>query len=404
MFLFLICYRSITQVIKMNRHSRVCANINLNAILYNMESMHQKINPETKIMAVVKADGYGHGAIPIAKEIEHLDYLYGYAVATVEEGLLLRRSGIRKPILILGYIFPDQYETVIEAEIDPSVFTLEMAKELSSAAEKVRKDCKIHFAVDTGMSRIGYQVTDESADEMAQIAKLPHMIVEGMFTHFSKADEYDKSFTYDQIERFQAMIRMMEQRGIRIPVRHCSNSAGIAEISAANMDMVRAGITLYGLWPSEEVDHNSLELKPVMELKTHVAYVKKLEAGRAISYGGSYITERESLIATIPVGYADGYCRGLSNKGSVLIHGHRAPICGRVCMDQFMVDVTDIPDVRIGDEVTLIGKDGSEEITMEEVGELSGRFNYEFVCIIGKRVPRAFYKDGKLIETQEYFE
>ena len=178
MFPLLICHRSITQVIKMNRHSRVCANINLDAILYNMESMHQKINPETKIMAVVKADGYGHGAIPIAKEIEHLDYLYGYAVATVEEGLLLRRCGIRKPILILGYIFPDQYETVIDAEIDPSVFTLEMAKELSRAAEKVGKDCKIHFAVDTGMSRIGYQVTDESADEMAQIAKLPHMIVE----------------------------------------------------------------------------------------------------------------------------------------------------------------------------------------------------------------------------------
>ena len=366
--------------------------------------MHKKIKPGTKIMAVVKADGYGHGAIPIAKEIDALDYVYGYAVANVEEGLLLRKNGIKKPILILGYIFPDQYETVIEAEIDPSVFTLEMAKELSDAAGRVGKDCKLHFAIDTGMSRIGYQVSEASAEEMAQIAALPHMIVEGAFTHFSKADEYDKTFTYEQIDKFKTMIRLLEQKGIHVPICHCSNSAGIAEVSEANMDMVRAGITLYGLWPSDEVDRNSLDLKPVMEVKTHVAYVKHLEAGRMISYGGTFCTKRESVIATIPVGYADGYCRGLSGKGSVLIHGHRAPICGRVCMDQFMVDITDIPDVKIGDEVTLIGKDGTEEITLEEVGELSGRFNYEFACVLGKRVPRAFYKDGKLTETQEYFE
>lgn len=279
-----------------------------------------------------------------------------------------------------------------------------MAKELSAAAEKVGKDCRMHFAVDTGMSRIGYQVTEEAADEMAQIAKLPHMIVEGIFTHFAKADEYDKTFTKEQIQKFKKMIAMMEDRGVSIPVKHCSNSAGIAEIREANMDMVRAGITLYGLWPSEEVDQNSLDLKPVMELKTHVAYVKDLEAGRAISYGGTFITKRDSRIATIPVGYADGYCRGLSNTGSVLIHGKRAPICGRVCMDQFMVDVTDIPDVKIGDEVTLIGRDGDEVITMEEVGSLSGRFNYEFVCVLGKRIPRVFYRDGKRIASQEYFD
>ena len=388
----------------MNKHSRVCANINLNAIMHNMESMHRKTDSDTKIMAVVKADGYGHGAIPIANEIEKLDYVYGYAVATVEEGMILRNSGIKKPILILGYIFPDQYEEVIRAEIDPSVFTLEMAKELSNAAERVGKDCKIHFAIDTGMSRIGYQVTEESADEMAQIAKLPHMIVEGIFTHFAKADEYDKTFTKEQIKKFREMIQMMENRGISIPVKHCSNSARIAEVREANMDMVRAGITLYGLWPSEEVDGNSLDLWPVMELKTHVAYVKKLEAGRAISYGGTYITKKESMIATIPVGYADGYCRGLSNKGSVLIHGKRAPICGRVCMDQFMVDVSDIPDVKIGDEVTLVGRDKDEMISMEELSELSQRFNYEFACVIGKRVPRVFYKDGRVIGSQEYFE
>ena len=371
----------------MNKHSRVCANIDLSAIMHNMEAMHQNIDPNTKIMAVIKADGYGHGAVPIAKEIEHLDYVYGYAAATVEEGMILRNNGIQKPILILGYIFPDQYEEVIQAEICPSVFTLEMAKELSAAAEKVGKDCRMHFAVDTGMSRIGYQVTEEAADEMAQIAKLPHMIVEGIFTHFAKADEYDKTFTKEQIQKFRKMIAMMEDRGVSIPVKHCSNSAGIAEIREANMDMVRAGITLYGMWPSEEVAHN-ISLHPVMSLKSHIAFVKTLGKGRKISYGGIYETPSEKRIATIPVGYADGYARGLSNKGYVLIHGKKAPICGRVCMDQFMVDVTEIPEAKEGDPVTLLGKDGSECITMEELGELSGRFNYEFACLITPRVPR----------------
>lgn len=371
----------------MNKHSRVCANIDLSAVMHNMEAMHQNIDPDTKIMAVIKADGYGHGAVPIAKEIEHLDYVYGYAAATVEEGMILRNNGIQKPILILGYIFPDQYEEVIQAEICPSVFTLEMAKELSAAAEKVGKDCRMHFAVDTGMSRIGYQVTEEAADEMAQIAKLPHMIVEGIFTHFAKADEYDKTFTKEQIQKFRKMIAMMEDRGVSIPVKHCSNSAGIAEIREANMDMVRAGITLYGMWPSEEVAHN-ISLHPVMSLKSHIAFVKTLGKGRKISYGGIYETPSEKRIATIPVGYADGYARGLSNKGYVLIHGKKAPICGRVCMDQFMVDVTEIPEAKEGDPVTLLGKDGSECITMEELGELSGRFNYEFACLITPRVPR----------------
>lgn len=392
------------QQFRMKKHNRVCANIDLDAVLFNMESMRQNISPETKIMAVVKADGYGHGAVPIAKEIEPLDYLYGYAVATVEEGQMLRENGIKKPILILGYIFPDQYEEVISAKISPSVFTWEMAEELSKAAEKLKKDCTIHFAVDTGMSRIGYQVCTQSADEMAQIARLPHMIVQGIFTHFAKADEKDLSFTYKQIEKFQKINQMLEERGLFIPIKHCSNSAGIAQVKDANFDMVRAGITLYGLWPSEEVPRDSLNLRPVMELKTHISYVKPLEAGRAISYGGTFITKKDSIIATIPVGYADGYCRGLSNKGSVLIHGKRAPICGRVCMDQLIVDVTEIDDVKIGDEVTLIGKDGTQEITMEEIGILSGRFNYEFACILGKRVPRVFYRNGKRVESQEYFE
>lgn len=387
----------------MNRYSRVYAEIDLDAVLSNMEAMRGNISEHTQIMAVIKADGYGHGAVEIAEAIDALEYLYGYAVATVEEGLILRNHGITKPILILGYAFPDQYEAMIRAEIRPTVFTEAMAEELSAAAKKTGMDCKIHFAVDTGMGRIGYQVTEEAADEMARLAKLPHIMVEGIFTHFARADETDKTPTFRQIEMFERMVAMLKERGISIPIHHCSNSAGIVEVPEANMDLVRAGITLYGLWPSEEVDRTKINIKPALSLITHVAYVKELEEGRAISYGGTYVTAEKRKIATIPVGYADGYARSLSNKGDVLIHGKRAPIRGRICMDQFMVDVTDIPDVKNGDEVILIGSDGSETITIEELGRISGRFNYEFVCDLGKRIPRVFVHKGKVIGTKDHF-
>lgn len=387
----------------MNRYSRVHAEIDLDAILHNLDAMHAVISDDTKIMAVIKADGYGHGAVEIAEAIDGLPFVWGYAVATVEEGLSLRNHGIEKPILILGYVFPEQYEDMIRAGIRPTVFTREMAEELSCAADRLSMDCPIHFAVDTGMSRIGYQVTEDAADEMAQLAALPHIIVEGIFTHFARADEADKTSARGQLALFRQMISMLDERGIAVPIRHCSNSAGIVELPEANMDLVRAGITMYGLWPSEEVDKSRIELHPALSLVTHVAYVKKLPAGREISYGGTYTTDKERMIATIPVGYADGYARGLSNKGDVLICGRRAPICGRVCMDQFMVDVTDIPDVKCGDRVVLIGTDGDEQITMEEVGERSGRFNYEFVCDLGKRIPRVYLHKGKVVGTRDHF-
>lgn len=387
----------------MNQYSRVHAEIDLDAIIHNMEAMHDNISEHTKIMAVIKADGYGHGAVEIAEAIDHLSYVSGYAVATVEEGLILRNHGIDKPILILGYAFSEQYPDMIRAGIRPTVFTREMAEELSFAASQLDMDCPIHFAIDTGMSRIGYQVTEEAANEMAQIAALPHIIVEGIFTHFARADEADKTYAHRQIKLFQKMIGMLEERGLNIPIKHCSNSAAIVELPEANMDMVRAGITLYGLWPSEEVDKTRIDLRPALSLVTHVAYVKELDAGRQISYGGTYTTEEKRIIATIPVGYADGYARGLSNKGDVLIHGKRAPIRGRVCMDQFMVDVTDIPDVKCGDRVILIGRDGNEQITMEEVGERSGRFNYEFVCDLGKRIPRVYVHGGEIVGTKDHF-
>lgn len=388
----------------MKTYSRVYAKIDLDAIRHNMEAMRALLKEDTKMFAVIKTDGYGHGAVPIAEEIEGLDYLFGFCTATVDEALILRRHGIKKPILILGYTFPEEYEAIILNDLRPAVFTLEMAKELSETAERLKKDVPIHIKIDTGMSRIGLQVSEESAKTIAQIAAMPHMIMEGIFTHFARADETDKTSVHHQMEQFCRMIEMADKEGVTFTYHHCSNSAGIVDLPEANMDIVRAGITLYGLWPSDEVQKEHINLHPVLELKSRISYIKKLEDGREIGYGGTYTTKGQRMIATIPVGYGDGYARGLSNKGEVLIHGKRAKICGRVCMDQFMVDVTDIPEANIGDEVTLVGKDGADVITLEELGEISGRFNYEFACCLGKRVPRVFYRNGKAVASKDYFE
>lgn len=374
--------------------NRVRADIDLDAVLYNMESMHKKLKPGTKIAAVVKADGYGHGAVEISRVLENLPYLWGYAVATSNEAMQLVEAGRKKPIIILGLSFPEQFEEIVENDLRPAVCTYETAQALSDIAAEKNKVCRIHIKVDTGMSRIGFQVTPESADTVARISKLPNIMIEGIFTHFARADESSKAPAYEQFKQFEKMIAMVEEKGVQIPLKHCSNSAGIVEIPECNMDMVRAGITLYGLWPSEEVDKTKISLKPVMSLRSRVAYVKELLPGRQISYGGTFTVKKKMTVATVPVGYGDGYARGLSNKGWVLIKGQKAPICGRVCMDQCMVDVTDIPRVKIGDTVTLLGKDADEEITMEQLGELSGRFNYEFACLITPRVPRIYHKNN----------
>lgn len=374
--------------------NRVRADIDLDAVLYNMESMHKKLKPGTKIAAVVKADGYGHGAVEISRVLENLPYLWGYAVATSNEAMQLVEAGRKKPIIILGLSFPEQFEEIVENDLRPAVCTYETAQALSDIAAEKNKVCRIHIKVDTGMSRIGFQVTPESADTVARISKLPNIMIEGIFTHFARADESSKAPAYEQFKQFEKMIAMVEEKGVQIPLKHCSNSAGIVEIPECNMDMVRAGITLYGLWPSEEVDKTKISLKPVMSLRSRVAYVKELLPGRQISYGGTFTVKKKMTVATVPVGYGDGYARGLSNKGWVLIKGQKAPICGRVCMDQCMVDVTDISGVKIGDTVTLLGKDADEEITMEQLGELSGRFNYEFACLITPRVPRIYHKNN----------
>ena len=384
-------------------HSRICAAINLDAVRHNLKAIQSLLTPHTQIMAVIKTDAYGHGAAEIAKTAEPYEFLYGFAVATAEEALSLRRHGIQKPILILGYVFPEHYQMLAEYEIRPAVFTLDMARQLSQAAKKVGKDLYIHIKIDTGMSRIGLQACEESIQAIAQIHALEHIIIEGIFTHFARADEADKSSAEEQLHLFQNVLRLTEEAGIKIPYRHCSNSAGIISLRDADMDMVRAGIILYGLWPSDEMDKSSIDLKPVLELKSHVAHVKTLPAGRSISYGGTYTLREPGTVATIPAGYGDGYPRSLSNKGYVLIHGRRAPILGRVCMDQFMADVTGIEGVKAGDTVTLAGRDGAEFLSLEQLGEMSGRFNYEFACALGKRIPRVFYENGTAVSERGGF-
>jgi len=385
-------------------YSRVCAEIDLDAIAHNMQAMHNLLNEETKIFAVIKTDGYGHGAVEIAHEIESYEYVFGFCVATTEEAVILRKHGVKKPILILGYTFKDQYPDIVRYDLRPSVFTLEMAQELSNEACRQQKNVYIHLKIDTGMSRIGLQVNEENAILAKKISENPNLKIEGIFTHFAKADELDKSFASKQMNDFHRMIQMLEEHGLSIPYKHCSNSAGIVDLPEANMDFVRAGITLYGLWPSSEVHKERIDLKPVLTLKSQVIYVKNIEKGTSISYGGTYTADTTRKIATVPVGYGDGYPRTLSNKGWVLIHGKKAPIRGRICMDQFMVDVTDILDVKQGDEVILIGHQMDETITMEEMGDLSMRFNYEFACDLGKRIPRAFVKNNQIISTKDYFE
>ena len=374
------------------QNTRVYAGINLSAVLHNLEEMHKNIDKNTKIVAVIKTDGYGHGALPIAKAIEKVPYLWGYAVATVDEAMSLIDDGRKKPILILGISFAEQFDAIIRNDIRPCVCDFDTAKKLSEIAVAKNKICHIHIKIDTGMSRIGFQVSEETANIIYEISQLPNIEIEGLFTHFANADECDKTRTFEQMDLYQQMCQMLADRGVQIPIKHCSNSAGIVDIPEANMNMVRAGIILYGLWPSDEVNKRNMDLQPVMSLKSHISYIKDLEAGRKVSYGGVYITPKKQRIATVPVGYGDGYARSLSDKGYVLVRGQKAPICGRVCMDQFMIDVSHIEGARVGDSVTLLGQDGTQCITMEELGNLSERFNYEFACLITPRVPRVYYE------------
>lgn len=388
------------------KYARGYARIDLDAVLHNMRHMKAGIDDKTKMIAVIKTDGYGHGSIPIADVLEAEEYVWGYAVAAPEEAFLLREHGIRKPILILGYTFPYAYERMALEQIRPAVFEREMAAELAKAARKTGKAIKVHIKVDTGMGRIGIMPDDTGLAFVRELQRYTEegcLEIEGIFTHFARADEREKQSARKQLALFTDFIRRIESElGIQIPVKHCANSAGILELPESNLDVVRAGITLYGLHPSEEVPGGETYLKPVLSLHSHVVYVKTIHAGQSVSYGGTFTAKSDVRVATIPLGYGDGYPRSLSGgKGYVLIRGKKAPILGRVCMDQFMVDVTDIPETVAGDVVTLIGRDGDLCITAEELGGLSGRFNYELVCDLSKRVPRVFVKNGNIAATQD---
>lgn len=390
---------------KLESYQRVWAEVDLDAIWENMVHMKENIAENTKILAVIKTDGYGHGGVPIAKMLEQLDFMFGYAAATYEEAHVLREAGVKKPILILGYTFPYCYEELIREEIRPAVYRRDTVEELAAAAAKVGKKAKVHIKVDTGMGRIGITPDEEGLEFVRFLIEHPELEVEGIFTHFAKSDEADKTSANHQLELFQNFINKIQtELGITIPVKHCSNSAAILEMPQANMDMVRAGITTYGLYPSEEVSKDIVPLRAAMSLYSHIVYCKTIHAGQSVSYGGLFTAQKDTRVATIPVGYGDGYPRSLSGKGYVLIHGKKAPILGRVCMDQFMVDISEIPEAMDGDKVTLLGMDGTERITAEELGELSGRFNYEFVCDLGKRIPRVYIQHGEITEVRDYFE
>ena len=375
----------------MKNNSRIYAAIHMDALEQNLENMRKNLTPGTKMIGVIKANAYGHGSVPVARLMEKKDYIWGYAVANVSEAEELREAGMKKPILILGYVFPEDYQTLVDLEIRPAVFDYETAELLSQEAQKAGKVHPIHLAFDTGMTRIGFRHPKESIPEILRISKLPGITIEGAFTHFARADEQDLTFAHQQFAKYQEFLMLLEEAGIQIPVRHCNNSAGILWHREGDLDAVRPGITLYGIAPSNEVVNPGVELHPMMELKSHISFVKEVEAGVAVSYGGTFVTTKDSTrIATIPVGYADGYPRSLSNKGYVLINGKKAPIIGRVCMDQFMVDVSDIPEAVRGSEVTLLGTDHGAAITAEALGDLSGRLSYELVCCITKRVPRIY--------------
>lgn len=386
----------------MKLYSRVYETVDLDAIKHNMEAMIANLAEGTKMIGVVKCDGYGHGAVPVAIAID--PYVWGYAVATVEEAVILRKHGIKKPILVLGVVPYDGYDLLVEYDITSAVFQYKRAYRLSQTALEHGKKAVIHLVVDTGMSRIGLGITEEAADEAVKIKNLLGIEVEGLFTHFAKADETDKAATNRQMEHYRRFVDMLLERELEIPILHCSNSAGILDLPAANFHAVRAGISIYGIYPSDQVDKNTVRLTPAMGLKSVVTYIKTIASGTAVSYGGTFVADREMVIATIPVGYGDGYPRNLSGKGEVLIRGQRAKILGRVCMDQFMVDVTDIEGVEEDDEAVLIGRQGEHEITVDDLANTCGGFHYEILCDIGKRVPRVYHEDGKIIGTKDYFD
>lgn len=378
---------------------RTQARIDLDAVEYNCSNVRAKLPDDCKLLGVIKADAYGHGAVELAHLLDEKCDFFG--VACIEEAVELKKAGVKAPVLILGYVDSNVYDLVVKYDVRIPIFSMESAVALSDEAVRQGKTVPFHFCIDTGMSRIGFQVNEQSADMCKEITLLPNIEAEGLFSHFATADEADLTKAKAQREKYKAFVKMLEDRGVNIPVKHLNNSAGIMNFDEY-FDMCRMGIILYGLYPSEEVDKSLLDIKPVMSWLTHITHIKTLEPGREISYGGTYKTTEPRVIATIPVGYADGYPRCLSNKGRVIINGQYANIVGRVCMDQFMVDVTDVKGVDLNSTVTLVGSDGDACLSMEEVSNSAHSFNYELPCRVARRVPRVYYKNGEIVKVVNY--
>lgn len=386
---------------KNNKYYRVYAEINLDAIVKNVDNLMALTKENTGALAVVKADGYGHGDVAVAKAVAQK--VTGYAVATLDEAVNLRENGVKKPILVLGYVDPYEFDILVSHEITATVFDVETAQLLADAARVQKKQAHCHIKVDTGMRRIGLEPDENGIAIVKQITALKELSADGIFTHFAASDETDKTSAEHQFKLFTDFTGRIEKEGIHFTYRHCANSAAVIDMPQVDLDMVRLGIAMYGMYPSDEVKKEKVELFPALDLKSHITMVKEIPAGEKVSYGGTFTTTKTTKLATVSVGYGDGYPRALSSKGYVLVRGQKAPIVGRVCMDQMMVDVTDIENVTRADIVTLIGKDGDAEITVEEIAALAGTFNYEFVCDLGKRIPRSYYLNGEYIGTHDCF-
>lgn len=373
-------------------YNRIYAQINVDNLRHNIKSIMERHKKDMKVLAVIKADAYGHGSCEIARRIDDMTYYYG--VAAVDEAVELRNAGIKKPILVIGYTSPKDYERLIKYNITQTIYSRSDAKKLSELAVKNGTIAKIHIKVDTGMSRIGFPVSTDGISEAASLKELAGLHIEGIFTHYAKADEIDKASAKEQKEKFKRFIDGLMASGVKPELKHIDNSAGSMELDDDEFDMVRLGIAMYGLYPSEEVSREIM-LKPVMSLIAHIAHVKEVDAGCGVSYGWTYVTDKKTKLATVTAGYADGYPRAMSNVGRAIVKGRSVPIVGRVCMDQLMLDVTDIPDITTDDQVILIGKSEDENISVEEVAAPAASFNYELVCNISRRVPRIYIEEGR---------
>lgn len=381
--------------------TRAWAEINLDAIAHNIQEIRRVTRPEAKILAVIKADAYGHGYKEVARTLLE-NGADAFGVATIDEAIQLRRQSIQVPILILGHTPPSRAYDLVKYDITPTVFDGALPQKLSSIAGALGRTADIHIKLDTGMSRIGFSCDVAGLEAVLAVSRLPHVRVQGLFTHFATADEADKGYTREQFARFMDFDRRLRERGLAIPVRHTCNSAGVIDLPDMHLEMVRPGIILYGHYPSAEVERDKLDLRPAMELKAVVTHIHNVGGGTRVSYGGTYQTPGPATIATIPIGYADGYPRNLSNRARVMVRGEYAPVIGKICMDQCMIDVTHVNTVTVGDEVILFGKRGDKQIAVDELADMLGTIGYEILCVIGRRIPRVYLKGGKVLNVLNY--